>query len=204
MNKQEHSEHKTRKSGEMQKDETSVDSLITRLADKNGQTRESARMRLLSIGKPAVPVLIEALGDRNKLVRWEAAKALGQIQDPIAAPPLVKALRDKVFDIRWLAAESLIAIGSDSVVPIIQELLQFSDDPWLVQGAHHVLSHFAESDAIVPHHEYDHPTPRTKFNKVLKPLVLALEKIDPTVEVPLAAKAAFDELTRTRESTAST
>ncbi len=173
-----------------------IDELIGKLAGKSGRARENVRQRLVVIGKPAVPALIEALKQRDKLIRWEAAKTLGEIRDPIAAPALVKALRDRVFEIRWLAAEGLIAIGHEALVPLLNELIKYPEYPWLQQGAHHVLSHFATSDIYIPHHEFVHPKQNTSLKELLQPLVSALEGVEPSLEVPRAASEVLDELTK--------
>ena len=41
-----------------------------------------------------MPALIQLLSHRQPHVRWEAAKALGAVADPIAAFALVNALKD--------------------------------------------------------------------------------------------------------------
>jgi hypothetical protein len=43
-------------------------------------------------GAPAVPALIQALGDSHSAVRRAAAEALGKLGDPQAVPPLIQAL----------------------------------------------------------------------------------------------------------------
>jgi hypothetical protein len=173
-----------------------IDELVAKLAGKSGRARENVRQRLVAIGKPAVPALIEALKQRDKLIRWEAAKTLGEIRDPKAAPALVKGLRDRVFEIRWLAAEGLIAIGHEALVPLLNELIKYPEYPWLQQGAHHVLSHFAASDIYIPHHEFAHPKQNTSLKELLQPLVSALEGVEPSLEVPRAASEVLDELTK--------
>jgi len=45
---------------------------------------------------------------KQQQVRWEAAKTLVIIADPLAIPALIKGLKDEIFDIRWLAAEALM------------------------------------------------------------------------------------------------
>jgi HEAT repeat protein len=49
---------------------------------------------LVKIGAPAVPHLIQALGDRDRGVRAAACRALGEIGDGQAVPPLIQALGD--------------------------------------------------------------------------------------------------------------
>ena len=73
----------------------------------------------MATGKPAVPSLIQLLSHRKTHVRWEAAKALCGIADPIAATALVNALDDTDDDVRWLAAEGVTALGRDGLQPLL-------------------------------------------------------------------------------------
>jgi HEAT repeat protein len=97
-----------------------INALMKDLSGKDGIIRNKARIALVEIGGPAVEPLVNALTDRSQTVRWESAKALGQIMDPRSIDALVNALQDRLFDVRWLAAEGLIAIGSKSVKPLLQ------------------------------------------------------------------------------------
>jgi len=159
-------------------DPATVNSLVADLASNDGLLRVKARRSLVAIGGQAAGPLVEALTASNQWVRWEAAKALGQIGDPAAAQALVGALEDKMFDVRWLAAEGLIIIGRDSLSPLLQALLENSDSVWLREGAHHVLHDLAQQG----------------FADILQPVLVALEDIDASVEVPLAAKTALRNL----------
>ena len=66
-----------------------IGSLITGLASDDGVTRVKARHALVSVGDKAIKPLIKALADRNQWVRWEAAKALGQIGSSVATHALM-------------------------------------------------------------------------------------------------------------------
>jgi HEAT repeat protein len=162
-------------------DADSIGSLISDLASDDGWVRETARLSLVGIGSRAVAALIEALGDPHRRVRWEAAKALEQIANPQAAPALVGALEDKEFSVRWLAAEGLVAIGSEALGPLLRALIERSDSVWLREGAHHVL------------HDL-HNLARRRLGPMLKPLLAALEDLEPTLGVPMAARAALEAL----------
>ena len=159
-------------------DAGTLSSLVAELSKKDGAVRERARQSLVAIGAPAVTYLVEALANRNELLRWEAAKALGEIGSPAAAPALVAALEDEVFDVRWLAAEGLIALRGEGLVPLLRALVERSDSLWLREGAHHVL----------------HDVSRGRLEDVLRPLVAALHDIEPSVEVPFAAKTVLSGL----------
>src|SRR5208337_2482093 len=88
--------------------------LVTDLESPGPTVRTKARKALVAIGKLAVPSLIQLLSHRKPHVRWEAAKALCGIADPLAASALVNALDDRDGDVRWLAAEGLAALGRES------------------------------------------------------------------------------------------
>jgi HEAT repeat protein len=65
---------------------TQIKSSIANLRSGDGGVRQEARETLTSIGKQAVGQLIPLLKDPEDDVRWEAAKALSEINDPLAAP----------------------------------------------------------------------------------------------------------------------
>jgi HEAT repeat protein len=162
---------KTRQTAEIEK-------LMEDLASKDGLTRVRARKSLVAIRKPAVPVLVEALQDKREWLRWEAAKTLSQIGSPSATRALIQALEDKMFDVRWLSAEGLIAIGKDAVPPLLHALLARPGSTLLREGVHHVL------------HEIDDKDVQEKVG----PVIASLEEVNSTIEVPLVAEKALDEL----------
>lgn len=159
-------------------DAATISALIADLGSKDGLVRVRARVCLVAIGGKVVGSLVEALASKKRWVRWEAAKALGQTGDPAAAQALVRALEDEVFDVRWLAAEGLIAVGDKGLVPLLQALVERSDSMWLREGAHHVL----------------HDISRGELKEIVRPVLAALEDIQPSLEVPFAAKTALNEL----------
>jgi len=79
-------------------------------------------------GAPAVPALIQALGDRNEYVRRAACWALGAIGDPQAIPAIVQALVTRKRDVREAAAEALGHIGDAEAIPALMGALQDSND----------------------------------------------------------------------------
>jgi HEAT repeat protein len=156
-----------------------IDSLVQDLNSYHWQTRFHARESLVAIGRPAVASLTKALFDPRRQVRWEAAKALGEIADPAAAPALVKTLEDREDDIRWLAAEGLIALEKEGLIPLLQALVHHSDSEWLRAGAHHVLRKQVDVNVM----------------DIVEPVLAALEDIEPSIQVPPAAQRALDALT---------
>ncbi len=97
--------------------EARIASLITELASLDPAARTKARKALVAMRRLAVPSLIQQLSHPKPHVRWEAAKALCGIADPIAASALVNALGDRDGDVRWLAADAVIALGKDGLQP---------------------------------------------------------------------------------------
>jgi HEAT repeat protein len=157
-----------------------IDSLIADLNGDETMRCQHARRALVAMGERAVGALTEALSSKKYWVRWEAAKALGQIGSPNAVQALIRALEDDESDVRWLAAEGLITIGQEALGPLLTALIEHADSLLLREGAHHVF--------------YD--THRTDLHEILRPVMRELEGPEPSVEVPLAAKKALTELER--------
>jgi HEAT repeat protein len=159
---------KKKKSGVM---EPPMETLINTLSSRKDKAREGARHTLVAMGRAAVPSLIEALRNKNTLMRWEAAKALGEISDPETAPVLVEALEDSDFDVRWLAAEGLIKMNIKGLKPLLEALELRGDSVLLREGAHHVFHDLAKGG----------------LRKFLVPVLASLEALEPGEEVPWAA-----------------
>jgi hypothetical protein len=117
-----------------------VRALVGQLSDRDGLIRRQARRELEDMGPVIGPHVTQALSSKHVHVRWEAAKALTAVSIPAAAPALVNALMDESFEVQWLAAEALINLGTASVGPLMEGLIQHPTSVSLRQGAHHVLS----------------------------------------------------------------
>lgn len=153
--------------------DTNLKPLIEMLADKDGIIRQEARESLVVLGRAAVSSLNQALKN-SKLdqVRWEAAKALGEIVDARSIPVLVKALEDSNPDVTWLAAEALSKFKKTAWSPLFKALLKDRPNSGLLhQGAHHVLLNQKEDG----------------FNDLLEILMNALESSASEELTPLAA-----------------
>jgi HEAT repeat protein len=156
-------------------------SLLDRLASRAPAVREKARKALVIVGKPVVPYLIPLLSHCKPHVRWEAAKTLCDIADPISAAALVNALDDSDGDVRWLAAEGVTALGLDGLYPLLAALLERAQSSCFCEGAHHVC----------------HVLAKKKLGTILRPLLTALEQDEPAIGVP---PVAYIALSRLRES----
>jgi HEAT repeat protein len=113
---------------------TAVIDLVDMLRHEDVALRRIAVVALgeaRSVGRGAIPELVEGLDDRDDAVRREAARALGKIGATAAVPSLVVALSDAPDDLaRASAAEALGRIGPRATVAIpgLIAALKHSDD----------------------------------------------------------------------------
>jgi len=84
---------------------------------------EKVRKAVVGLGAPAVPALIQALGDRDLYVRCAAVEALGELGDLQAVPALIQALGDRDLYVRRVAAEALGKLGDPQAVPVLIQAL---------------------------------------------------------------------------------
>ena len=159
--------------------EQKVKDLMAAFDDEDIAKRQQAREALVELGSAAVPGLLAALGDPRQHVRWEAAKTLEGIADPVAADALVQALGDDDFDVRWVAAEALIALRRDALKPLMRGLTSSRDSEGMYKAAHHVIHHLAS---------------RGEQASLLEPLLEAFDEAEPELAVPVAADRALDRL----------
>ena len=144
--------------------------------------RQDAREKLVSQGNTAVPMLNDLLSAREDQIRWEVAKALGEISGPEAIRALARVLSDGNRDVRWVAAEGFIAAGEVATEPLLHELIMHSGLVWVREAGIRVI------DANL----------RSSKAEYLHPVLSALKGRVPIFEVPLAAYEALVELHRSR------
>ena len=156
-----------------------IQSLLADLTSPSPVARRKARETLVAIGGLAVPSLIQLLSHRKPHVRWEAAKALCSIADPIAASALVNALDDRDSDVRWVAAEGVAALDRDGLQPLLAALLERAQSCSFCESAHHICHTLAKRQKLAP---------------VLRPVLAALKESEPEVAAPSAAYAALSRL----------
>jgi HEAT repeat protein len=86
---------------------------------------------LQEIGKPAVPVFIKIIVDKNSTNRVAAIFALGQFgrDAQIAIPTLLDCLNDSDEDVVKMAAQTLgqLHLEAGAVVPALMDLIKRSD-----------------------------------------------------------------------------
>jgi CubicO group peptidase (beta-lactamase class C family) len=83
--------------------------LVEAFSDPDLYVRGAAALALGRIGRPAVPVLIVALGHPNSEVRWSAAIAIGRMgpAGDAAIPALTRAASDADDNVRYAAVTAL-------------------------------------------------------------------------------------------------
>jgi HEAT repeats len=134
--------------------------------------------------KDPVSNLIETLSKGSREDRLQAAQFLGMIKDTQAVYALVYALEDEDHDVRWAAMEALIALNQACLEPLLQALMKDFESVWLREGAHHILHQLLKKGSLTE------PVVR---------VFTALEGIEPFIEVPWAAEAAWEELFRSQK-----
>lgn len=110
-----------------------VDLYETALTDEDAGVRISAIRGLALHGKPdQVPLIVPFLKDDDWMVRWEAARALQRLHNPVAVRPLIERLDSSVepeIDVR--AAEAT-ALGQYAERRVVQALIAALRDPSLL------------------------------------------------------------------------
>jgi len=103
----------------------------------------------MKIGKPAVRPLIYELKDHDPLVRSNAVKALGAIQDPRAVEPLIKVLNDKDPLIQRQSVKALGRINDPRAVePLIVVLGDKERKPHVRMSAAEALGWLGDPRAV--------------------------------------------------------
>jgi HEAT repeat protein len=102
--------------------------LIAALGDQNPGIRKGAAEALGQIGNTrAIPKIIDALNDPERLVRIEAVKALAALGVPAIAP-LMQIFREGSGHMRTGAMEALWMLGQPATTPLIMVLKDDQSD----------------------------------------------------------------------------
>jgi HEAT repeat protein len=107
-----------------QKNETTdgIARATSELESTDWLVRRRAATRLVQIGAPALPALMQALSHSRSEVKEAAVRALHQIGEP-AIEPLMQALQDKNPEVRTLAASALTNVRDQRVADGMRDLL---------------------------------------------------------------------------------
>ncbi|MCH8275263.1 MAG: HEAT repeat domain-containing protein [Armatimonadetes bacterium] len=112
--------------GACQSEDERIQGLVSQLADDNSY--DEAHDKLVKIGEPAVPSLIDVLrSDSDEWHRAGAAGVLSDIGSPTAIDPLFEVLGDDAYLVRAMASHALAAIGTPEVFERAAELLAEPD-----------------------------------------------------------------------------
>lgn len=98
-----------------------IDDRVANIQYLRGRELVSNLRRLIWIGEPAIPTLLDAVGNADPKTRGSAAYVLGEIRDPRVVEELRDALGDRVPEVRYEVAASLVTIGDWSSVPTLIE-----------------------------------------------------------------------------------
>ncbi len=88
------------------------------------RAQEEAASALAKIGKPAVEVLTQSMGDKSFIVRLLTVNALNRIGDERAVDYLIQALKDENWEVRKKAAEGLGEIGDSRAIESLCKTLR--------------------------------------------------------------------------------
>ncbi|MEA5599762.1 HEAT repeat domain-containing protein [Nostoc sp. UHCC 0252] len=116
-------------------DQELLKQMIESMGDSRGMVRLSFAEALGKVGKPATPLLMEAVANHpNPVVRRASAKTLTLIADPIAVPTLVNALlNDEDTVVKTSAVGGLAKIG-EAAVPALLQILASTEYPESAKG----------------------------------------------------------------------
>ena len=112
-----------------------IEFLIKGLSDENGLVRRSYAAELGSIGKAALPELINVLlNSKNVIQRRAAAKTLKLVEDPRALPHLIKALTNDSDPVVQCSAAGAIAIFGEAAAEHLVILLENQENTEMQYG----------------------------------------------------------------------
>jgi HEAT repeat protein len=156
--------------------------LIEALGSDDGPERKRARETLTLVGEPAIPRLRGLLSSADKRTRWEAAKCLAAMVDPVSVDVFVELAADQYSEVRWLAGSGLLNLGPRSAAPVLGSLIQHPESRGNQEAARRVLRGLADDNGVLA--------------EIVGPAVDALDHPDPAVIASRAA-VALNELEKT-------
>jgi HEAT repeat protein len=132
-------------------------------------------------GPEVVATLVQGLSSDETQLRWESAKALWALHAADTSDALVGVLLKDQEDhgIQWIAAEALILQRTRGIRALLRALEVHADAPTLTSGARHVLRELRED---------------AQLGEIVAPVFEALDRSDPAVHAPLAARSALRAL----------
>jgi len=118
---------------------------IAALPFQSGEVLCQNMQRLIYIGEPAIPFLIEVLEEGSPRARGSCAFMLGQLSDRRTIPDLQRALGDPVPAVRYEVATALCVLGVQDGYPVLISGLS-DDEIRLRYKAHEALQMLTRLD----------------------------------------------------------
>jgi HEAT repeat protein len=193
--------------------EAALPELIRALSSPSPATRLAAVEAiepLFARGAPAVPNLRRALYDRDRFIRWAAARTLGRIgvdHAAVAVPDLARLICDVDIDVRIVAMGVLERFGkaSSPAVPALIRAASGGEGTVRVAAIHALEAIGADAEPAIPtliHALGDNDDARVlraaaealaRFGSAARAAVPALERLlnDPNIDVRQAASDAI-------------
>ena len=108
-------------------DDEAISILINEVYSQEGTRRHNATNKLIKVGLPAVPSLINAFYNSTGRTRAYFLKALGKIGDVRAKGVFKHALTDDCYDVYWVAIAIQRTICDPEAVPILMDVLDHQE-----------------------------------------------------------------------------
>ena len=161
-------------------DAEAVPVLLKALRGADEQLSSQIFASLVRLGSLAVPALISKSKSSSAHIRWNCARALGEIHDRRALPVLVDALQDDDHSVAWMAAKGLAQFGKESLQPVLELLMRASMTPWLAETASYVLNSYARRNA--------------EAKEILEPLLTRMRESGFRIGTAVAAQKTLKQL----------
>ena len=161
-------------------DADAVPVLLKALRGADEQLSSQIFASLVRLGSLAVPALIQKSKSSSAHIRWNCARALGEIHDLRALPVLVDALQDNDHSVAWMAAKGLAQFGKNSLKPVLELLMGASMTPWLAETASYMFSSYAHRNREV--------------KEILEPLIHRMRESGFRIGTAVAAQKALKQL----------
>ena len=122
-----------------------IDILIRDLPHMHGPELLASMSRLVVIGEPAIPYLLDGLESDHPKTRASVSYVLGEMRDRRVIPNLREVLDDEYAAVRYEAAASLVVLGDWGAIPILFDGMR-DENPYNRYKAFRVLTEQTQQD----------------------------------------------------------
>lgn len=151
--------------------------LMRALAEGHGELHRAANRALRDLGGTVADTIVKALNHTDSHVRWHAARALGQLGNPIGIETLVEGLHDDHPAVRWATASVLANLDAQALPYILRALIRRPMSEPYRQAVYHAL----------------HAMPSHHTRIYLQPLLESLQGSASGVQAPAIAQKMLAE-----------